>query len=107
MIAYPCPSIDISGVSQRFPLPQQPQWSQQPMPQWIDPAHKLLQMIAMRMHYPDGSTYPFAFISAYKINEERVAVFLVVHDEPLIIEDEWPLFPSDRLITQLRMLERK
>jgi hypothetical protein len=47
----------------------------------------------------------FSFIAAHKLNNEKVAVFVVRKGEPVTIIDDWALYPSDALLTQLRLLE--
>lgn len=36
--------------------------------------------------------------------KQKFVLFLIVRDEPVLLEDESPLFPSDTLISQLQML---
>lgn len=77
------------------------------LPSWS--TSKLLELIHMRMHRdrprdPGMELVPdFDFIAPYK-NKETVVVFLVHNGQPTYIEDEWGLFPSDTLITKLRLL---
>ena len=64
------------------------------------------QMIAMRLHVPQGGMIPFDYLRCHRHRDnQRVSVFVVVDDKSLIIEDQWDLFPSDTLITQLRILK--
>ena len=70
--------------------------------------NKLLELIHMRMHRerlaPGTMMTPdFSFIAPYK-NGDTVVVFLVHDKKPTYIEDDWGLFPSDALITKLRLL---
>jgi hypothetical protein len=70
--------------------------------------NKLLELIHMRMHRerlaPGTQIVPdFSFIAPYK-NGDTVVVFLVHDKKPTYIEDDWGLFPSDALITKLRLL---
>lgn len=69
-----------------------------------------LEMIAMRLHYhklvPDNSTpvAAFKYIDAYH-KDGKAYVFVVNNNgEAVILTDDAGLFPSDSLITQLRML---
>jgi len=79
------------------------------------PLHKL----AMRMGwvgqhrqniggtYPDWRTVipPFEYVAAYECKERnRVYVFGVVRGEPMRFDDDIHMFPSDRLIGQLKTL---
>jgi hypothetical protein len=63
-----------------------------------------LQMIAMRMRWTSGMLFPLPHISAYV--KGNVAIVFVVNKEnkPVCLEDDAELFPSDSLITQLRLL---
>jgi predicted ribosome-associated RNA-binding protein Tma20 len=40
------------------------------------------------------------------MGDSKKVVFLIVNGKPLMIEDDEHLFPSDTLITQLRLLRR-
>lgn len=59
--------------------------------------------VAMRMRYKDGEGLPFAYFSTHYTGE-KVFAFIVVKDQPVTLEDEGALFPSDTFMTQLRML---
>jgi hypothetical protein len=61
------------------------------------------QMIGMRMRIPDGALMPFEFIKTHDTGE-KVMVFLVTKGQAVTLEDNSDLFPSDKLITQLRLL---
>lgn len=73
-----------------------------------------MTMIAMRMKwgvYKDGvqfGTYnppvPFEHMSVH-LNAEKAIIFIVCNKQPVTLTDDLPLFPSDALVTQLRMLE--
>lgn len=63
-----------------------------------------MQMIAMRLRITEGYIMPLPHMSAY-VNDKVAIVFVVNKDnKPLAIEDDVNLFPSDALITQLRLL---
>ena len=51
---------------------------------------------------------PFQFIEAVRTNDNsKVYIFVLTRDgKPVTLEDDSPLFPSDQLITQLRLLEQ-
>lgn len=67
-----------------------------------DPEY-LTGMISSRMRWDDSHPFP---ITALK-NGERVAV-MVFNDgqEPIVLMDEYGLFPSDALVTKLRLLKK-
>jgi hypothetical protein len=65
---------------------------------------QLEEMVRMRLRSADGSY--FKRWHMHKINDEKVIVLVVTDDRHVVLEDEWPLFPSDRLITALRLLEK-
>jgi hypothetical protein len=70
------------------------------------PEPSLLAMIGSRMRWDPEAMLPFDVIAPHRINEEQVAVFIVVSGRALIIHDDANLFPSDTLVTQLRLLEK-
>ena len=84
------------------------------IPQWVtnDPIGGGMsgeQMIFMRLY--GGRTYAthnkgFDFLSAYRFAEDRVAIFVCNGGRYVVLEDDTNLFPSDSLITQLRMLAK-
>lgn len=67
----------------------------------------LLQMIASRMRWPSAYSPPFRKIVAHRLTPDTVAVFVAVGGKAVVIEDGFELFPSDTLVTQLRLLEEK
>jgi hypothetical protein len=74
----------------------------------------LFRMLSFRMHWQGleftyGRIHPAGFnhITVHKSDDKTVLVFVVQKDgKYLVVEDEWNLFPSDALITQLRLLEQ-
>ena len=65
----------------------------------------LLRAIAQRLRVPEGEMVGgFEMIYAHK-SGEKVFVFVVDDGKAVTLEDDWTLFPSDRLVTQLRMLK--
>lgn len=84
------------------------------IPQWVTNDHlgggmSDEQMIFMRLC--GGRTYAppnkeFDFLSAYRFAEDKVAIFVCNNGKYVVLEDDHNLFPSDSLITQLRMLAK-
>lgn len=66
--------------------------------------HDLLGMLKMRLRIPSNKSLPFQFINAFEIDKEHVAVFIVHNNTPAMFTDEGGLYPSDKLVTQLRLL---
>lgn len=66
-----------------------------------DPA-SLLRCIAMRMRWSGKA--PFEKLEPFK-QAEKVLIWCVGKDQNVVLEDDWALFPSDGLITKLRLLE--
>ncbi len=60
------------------------------------------KMIDMRLRTPPGK-FLFQFMQAFKYGE-KVVVFIVQKDQPTFLEDDWALFPSDELVTKLRLI---
>lgn len=80
-------------------------------PAWVEEAnasYSPMKMVAMRMRWANEyfPPKPFDHVHAVRV-EEEVFVFAVVRGEALTIREQWPLFPSDALVTQLRLLEEK
>lgn len=73
----------------------------------LDSDYSLLRMIASRMRLTEVATLPFQHIHCHKLNDEKVAVFIAQRGEAVTLEDDYSLFPSDALITKLRLLEGK
>lgn len=72
----------------------------------MDNTMTLLGMIAMRLRLCDGDRSPFDFIQAHKAAENKYFVFICQGDQAVTLEDD-DLFPSDRLITQLRLIMKE
>lgn len=67
----------------------------------------LMRMLQSRWKLLPGQMLPFQHITAYYHEKNAtVYVFVVQNDQSVTIEDEWELFPSDRLMAQLRMLQK-
>jgi len=63
-----------------------------------------MDMIAMRLHIPNGERINLQFISAY-VSDKVAYVFVVDnHGKHVTLEDTPDLFPSDALITSLRLI---
>ena len=62
-----------------------------------------MRMIMMRLRITEASTLPFQHIST-GLGGDHVFVFIVKGGEPITLKDDVALFPSDTLITQLRLL---
>lgn len=60
-----------------------------------------LQMLFMRMRW---SICPFPHINAYVDNGKAYVFIVGMNGEPQVLKDDYNLFPSDTLITQLRLL---
>jgi len=63
----------------------------------------LVGMIANRLRLAPGEPMPFESIHCHQVACDKILVFVVQGGEPVIIT-EGDLFPSDKLITQLRLL---
>ena len=68
---------------------------------------KLAQMVGMRLRTPPGAYFGnWHFHKTTRDGEEVVYCFIVNDGRATVLEDGWPLFPSDELITKLRLLEK-
>lgn len=63
-----------------------------------------LKMICMRMRFAARTLIPFQHLSTAKCGD-KVFIFVVQNDQPVVLEDETSMFPSDQLITQLRLIQ--
>lgn len=70
----------------------------------IDNSFTLEGMIAMRLRIQQGSRIPFDHLNCAYVTPEKVAVFVVQNGQHMVLEDDANLFPSDTLITQLRLI---
>lgn len=69
-----------------------------------EPTLSTVQMIAARMNRGDaGAKLPHDFIQVH-FTPSKVLVFVVQGEQYSVLEDEPDLFPSDKLITQLRLI---
>lgn len=63
------------------------------------------RMIAMRLRLADGVPWPFQSLhTALSQDGTKVFVFVVQKDTPVTLSDDAGLFPSDALVTQLRLI---
>lgn len=90
---------------------QQQRW--QNSPQFNRPEDYLINMIRSRFHMDPIERLPFAHIYAHRAYCDNTGstsgdVYVVVwskpDDAPVVLQDGWDLFPSDTLMTQLRLL---
>lgn len=63
-------------------------------------------MIFMRLGAQSRFDSGFDFIEATKLSDDKMVVFCVVNGKHVSIEDDFHLFPSDTLVTQLRVLRK-
>lgn len=59
--------------------------------------------IYVRLQLPDGEKLPFDGLETL-LGDEMVYIMVVVRGKGVMLEDERGLFPSDTLLTQLRLL---
>jgi hypothetical protein len=60
-------------------------------------------MVHMRLRSAPASFFDHWHM--HRVGDEKVIVLIINKGVSTILEDEWPLFPSDALITKLRLLE--
>lgn len=68
-------------------------------------ASNMSTMLSYRMgwNYEDPKN-PFYDVRCYKLDDERAVVFLIGGGAYYTIEDELALYPSDALITKIRLI---
>jgi hypothetical protein len=68
------------------------------------------RMIYMRLQAGKGEANPvagiFDFLAVHRLTDEKMAVFVCNNGDYAVIEDDANMFPSDALITQLRMVQK-
>ena len=65
----------------------------------------MLGMLQSRMGWNIGAPpCPFRKVAPFKLDDENIAIFIVHKEQALIVNDEVGLYPSDTLVTQLRLL---
>jgi hypothetical protein len=63
------------------------------------------RMIGMRLWLPNGYSWSFDFLETHW-HGEKVFVFVATGEQYVVLEDQAALFPSDTLITQLRLIQK-
>lgn len=64
-----------------------------------------MKMLSMRMRWHNMIRAPFEHISVYYNPGHPTAYVFIIHKgEPVTLTDDTTMFPSDQLITQLRLL---
>lgn len=77
-----------------------------PPPSWSQGDEKMPDLIAMirsRLRLNPAAKLELDFINAFQVNPDRVVVFICHKENAVILEDD-ALFPSDNLMTQLRLI---
>lgn len=70
---------------------------------WMPDKNELMRVLASRLRMREGDMYPLHI--DFCVKPEKVYVFVVGDNGATIIEDDPNLFPSDALITALKLLE--
>lgn len=83
-------------------IPPTPNFAQVNLPFEPD----LLGMIRSRFRLSPGEALPFDHIYCVKKKNDVVLVLVVNGDQHVILEDGYELFPSDGLVTSLRLLAK-
>ncbi len=63
------------------------------------------RLLYMRLRIPEGSKHPYEYLSSH-LSGDKVYVFVVQDGQAVTLEDAATMFPSDQLITQLRLLDK-
>lgn len=71
----------------------------------ISSEHYRMKMIAMRLRLHEGQKIPYHDLFT-SLAGDKVFVFVVQDNQAVTLEDDAALFPSDTLITQLRLLDK-
>lgn len=71
----------------------------------IEDQRQRRNMLAMRLRIKEGELWGFDHIDT-ALGKDKVFVFILQGDSPAVLEDDAALFPSDTLITQLRLIRK-
>ena len=63
----------------------------------------LRNMLGSRLRWNSGVKCPFQKVVPYRVTD-KIVVFIATKDDAVIIEDDPNLYPSDALVTQMRLL---
>lgn len=84
---------------------------QNSQPAWNSPAstvdneHFRYRLVMMRLRRREGETHPYQHFST-ALAGDKVFIFVVQDNQAVVLDDNAAMFPSDTLITQLRLLEK-
>ncbi len=67
------------------------------------PIEEYRRLLGGRLRLKNGERIPFDFMEIH-VTAEVAFVFLVNKGKPVVLEDDPNMFPSDKLITELRLL---
>lgn len=70
----------------------------------ITPRYTPETKLAMRLDCSPHAL-PYDRLTVHKLNDQTMLVWVINKGDHVVLEDEVALFPSDKLITQLRMLK--
>jgi hypothetical protein len=90
---------DLSGMYSYPPSPPGPLEPKDP----VESESLRYKMLCMRLRITEGQKMPFQQLNT-ALAGDKVFVFVVNRDEAVILEDARDLFPSDDLVTQLRLI---
>lgn len=62
------------------------------------------EKLAMRLNMPRGATFGFDWMNIYE-GPNTVFVFIVQGEKAIILEDPVALFPSDKIVAQVRLMQ--
>jgi hypothetical protein len=65
-----------------------------------------MRLVGSKSKYNYGEPKPFDYIATHRLNDQKIAVFVCNGADYCVLEDNVDLFPSDALITQLRMIQK-
>ena len=75
-----------------------------PWPTTIGDISEMQILLRLRLSMSDLSKKGVDIVGIRKIEGDRVAVFITYAGKPVILEDEYEMFPSDSLITRFKVM---
>lgn len=93
----------IPGAGMIIPAPNEMYQLKSGRAGYMNNEAKFMHLLAMRMRWEEGLRIPFEHLSLHA-TDQQAFVFVVHKGEATILDDDPGLFPSDELITKLRLI---
>lgn len=69
-------------------------------------SENMREMLRLRMGWNQSDPKdPFRDVRCYKLDEDQAVIFVLAEKQAYLLYDELPLYPSDALVTKVRLME--